>query len=127
MKIIGKAMQVQEGDTVREVITFGDVATITRVTIDRPRPGNTNYDVHRIAKGDCAVVVRDTIEVSGDAQRLATAIAAAMPAYADLPGRMNFNHESAGEFGRLYEAAKFVAAGVRDYRGKARKATPLEF
>lgn len=127
MKIIGTAVQTVEGNLTREVITFGEVATITRVLVEKERCGSSNYDLHRIAKGDTMEIYRDTVEVSGNPRRLAAAIAAVMPAYADLADRMHFEHEPSTGFDRLYEAAKFVAAGVRDYRGRARKATPLDF
>jgi hypothetical protein len=127
MKITGKANGFIEGNTKRETIRFGDVATIERVIVEAPRCYKSYYDCHRMAKGDSVEILKDTITVSGDHLRLAKALASALPAYSDLAERMNFNHEGEGTFGRLYEASKFVAEGVRDYRGKARKSTALEF
>lgn len=127
MKIMGRAAVVDEDTRRVETISFGDIVTIRRIIVEQHRQADSYYNRHRIAKGDTYEVSEDTITVTGDVPRLAKAIAVALPAYSDLVARMNFAHEPTGTFGRLYEAAKFVSAGVRTYDGKSRKGTPLEF
>lgn len=124
MKPTIESYRIGAANDIDETIHFGPSVAVRRTTRSVSRTQDGDYDRHRIAKGDNYRVVRDDVSFIGiTPEKLATALESALGnSFPNLATRM---HVIDGDYGRLWEAARWACGGSSGW-GKKKPAIDVQ-